>query len=140
MYAMATEMERVVNGFVAPRMQDKLEHFYGDNQADMEICGVLLEYSMIKCFSVFGNNNCRRVPNTIYYTRKCPKGYIGKGLGCAYACEPRNLIEDDEFCLKPEGKEKEPCPAGTIPKGRNKCLKPMRKYFSYIMNPFNNKL
>lgn len=140
MYAMATEMERVVNGFVAPRMQEKLEHFYGDTQADLEICGVLLEYSMIKCFSIFGNNNCRRVPNTIYYTRKCPKGYVAKGLGCTFACEPHKMDDGEEFCVKQAGKERLPCPTGTTPKGKNKCLKPMRKYFAYIMNPFNNKL
>ena len=140
MYAMATEMERVVNGFIAPRMQEKLENFKGDTQADMEICGVLLEYSMMKCFSIFGNNNCRRVPDTVYYTRKCPKGYTINGLGCTYACEPQQLIEDGDFCKKMPGQESKPCPHGLIPKGKDKCLKPMRKYFTYIMNPFNNKL
>lgn len=74
--AIENELIKVVNGFIPKRMMEYFEDFQGDNQSMFETCGVLLENSRTKCQSIFGANNCIRVPNTIYYTRKCPKGYI----------------------------------------------------------------
>lgn len=105
----------------------------------MEKCGVLLGSSLIKCYSIFGSNNCDQVKGTIYYTRKCPKGYKRKGLSCSYECTSHGLIDKGEFCEKPEDELDLPCPKGTIRKGKT-CLKPFPRFFPFIMNPFNNKL
>lgn len=95
---------------------------------------------MIKCESIFGLNNCKRIPNTIYYSRKCPKGYKREGIACIFNCEPYGLRDNEEFCVKSPENASIPCPDETIEKGKFKCLKPMKKYFVYIMNPFNNLL
>lgn len=138
--AIQNELIKVVNGFLPTRMKDFIDHFQGDNQTDMEKCGVILGHSLIKCYSIFGNNNCQRVPNTFYYTRKCPKGFMREGLACVYDCKGSGLRNEDEFCVKNDDETDLPCPAGTIERDPSHCLKPMRRYFPYIMNPFNNKL
>ena len=55
---------------------DILLNFEGTNRSKLETCGVLQESSMIKCFTIFGDNNCNKVNNSFFYTRKCPKGYF----------------------------------------------------------------
>ena len=142
--AIATELTKVVNGFIAPRMKELLDHFDGDIRSSLEKCGVIFNYSRIKCFSIFGNENCDNVPGTFYFTRKCPPGYVKfKGhLGCEYNCAAEDLIENGEYCGKKEGQEEVTvCPGGTFESEDGvKCMKPSRRYFSYIFNPFNNKL
>lgn len=140
MAAVENELNRVVNGFIAPRMKEVLDNFYGSTKADFETCGMMQEYSMIKCFSIFGNNNCKHVPNTIYYSRKCPKGFVTNGLSCDFSCKPHNLTNNGEFCEKPPDSLDLPCPAGTVAKNDNLCLKPVKRYFLWVMNPFNNRL
>lgn len=142
--AIATELTKVVNGFIAPRMKDMLDHFDGDIRTSLEKCGIIFNYSQIKCFSIFGNENCENVPGTFYFTRNCPPGYVKfKGhFGCEFNCSAVDLIESGEYCGKPQGQEKATdCPPGTFESEDGvKCMKPPRKYFSYIFNPFNNKL
>ena len=142
--AIATELTKVVNGFIAPRMKEMLDHFDGDIRSSLEKCGIIFNYSRIKCFSIFGNENCDNVPGTFYFTRNCPPGYtkFNGRLGCEFNCAAVELVESGEFCAKPQGQEKATdCPAGTFESEDGlKCMKPARKYFSYIFNPFNNKL
>lgn len=95
---------------------------------------------MIKCFSIFGDNNCDRVGETFYYTRKCPKGYFRQGLGCVFDCSAYNFQEKGEYCEKLPDQIDIPCPPGTVIKNDSLCLKPLKRYFVYTMNPFNNKL
>lgn len=138
--AMESEMERVVNGFVAPRMKYAIEHFAGDKRAKLETCGVIKNYSQIKCYSIFGDGNCRHVKHTIYYTRRCPKGYAPQGIACSFDCTSVGLDNDGEFCRKGEESKDFPCPKGTVARDELACLKPMKRYFKYISNPFNDKL
>ena len=142
--AIATELTKVVNGFIAPRMKEMLDHFDGDIRSSLEKCGIIFNYSRIKCFSIFGNENCDNVPGTFYFTRNCPPGYIkfNGRLGCEYNCAAVDLVESGEYCGKPLGQEKATdCSPGTFESEDGlKCMKPPRKYFSYIFNPFNNKL
>jgi hypothetical protein len=121
-------------------MKEKFDNFNGENRSGLETCGILQEYSRIQCFSIFGNNNCSRVPNTLYYTRKCPKGFKREGIACVYNCESMEMKNKGEFCIKNPDLESLPCPEGTVAKGTKKCLKPMKRYFIWIMNPFNNLL
>lgn len=142
--AIATELTKVVNGFIAPRMKELMDHFDGDIRTSLEKCGIIFNYSRIKCFSIFGNENCDQVPGTFYFTRNCPPGYVKfKGhLGCEFDCSSAHLKEAGEYCGKPLGQEEATdCPPGTFEsEDGNRCMKPPRKYFTYIFNPFNNKL
>lgn len=134
------ELVRVVNFFVPTRMKDQLEHWAGDTQLNLEMCGVLELYSQNACFQIFGNGNCQHVNGTIYFRRKCPKRYRLDGIGCVFDCGAAQLAENGEFCGKEPENLETACPGGLIetPDKAN-CLKPMRKYFASIMNPFNNK-
>ena len=69
---------------------------------------------MIKCESIFGLNNCKRIPNTVYYSRKCPKGYKRDDIACVFNCEPYGLRDDGEFCVKSPENSSIPCPEETI--------------------------
>ena len=121
-------------------MKMKFDNFDGTNRSSLETCGVLQENSRTKCFSIFGNNNCVKIPNTLYFTRKCPKGYRREGIACVFNCEPYGFRDVGEFCLKNEDDASIPCPEGTLKQGMFKCFKPMKRYFIWVMNPFNNKL
>ena len=134
---MENELKRVVNYFVPSRMQDALEKLHGETQSKFQRCGVIPAWSRSACFAIFGNNNCDPVPDTIYYTRKCPKGYKQSSIGCVFNCAKENMEEDGDFCVKQEADK--PCPTGTVTVDEAKCLKPMRRYFMYIQNPFNLK-
>ncbi len=134
------DLIKIVNGFQPKRMKEKLELFEGDNKSSLETCGIIQEYSRTKCFSIFGNRNCRRIQNTIYYTRNCPKGFFRQGKACALDCTEFNMREQGEFCLKNPDDEDLPCPHDSISFGKFQCLKPTKKYFVFIMNPFNLKL
>ena len=138
--AMESEMERVVNGFIAHRMKSAIEHFYGEKRDKLETCGVIKNYSQIKCYSIFGEGNCRPVKGTIYYTRRCPNGYTPQGMACSFDCSTVGLENAGEFCKKSEDSKDFPCPAGTFPKDDLFCLKPTKRYFKYISNPFNEKI
>lgn len=138
--AIENELIKVVNGFIPIRMKMKFDNFDGTNRSSLETCGVLQENSRTKCFSIFGNNNCVKIPNTLYFTRKCPKGYRREGIACVFNCEPYGFRDVGEFCLKNEDDASIPCPEGTLKQGMFKCFKPMKRYFIWVMNPFNNKL
>lgn len=134
---MENELKRVVNYFIPSRMQDALEKLHGETQSKFQRCGIIPEWSRSACFAIFGNNNCEPVSDTIYYTRKCPKGYKQSSIGCVFNCAKENMEEDGEFCIKEEADK--PCPNGTLTVDETKCMKPMRRYFMYIQNPFNLK-
>ena len=47
-------------------------------------------------------NNCDNIPNTIYYSRKCPKGYKRGNLACEYDCA--EMDDEEDFCIKKDGR------------------------------------
>lgn len=136
---MENELIRVVNFFLPNRLKDELEHFVGDTKLNLERCGLSDTYSRSTCFRIFGNDKCVQVKNTFYYTRRCPANYRMEGHSCVIDCDKYGLEEDGEFCKKPKDKLDVRCPHGLIANGNTLCLKPARKYFPLIMNPFNNK-